>query len=317
MLVGERLAFLILLVVNTLVALLYLLWMVLVDVPVMQKKDPNGEQMHDNRRTFLIKFLVMLLCPVVGPLFFLFSHILYLVFFPTAMDLDDVIFSKERVKIQLKADEERGRNMVPMEEALLVNGAKDMRLVMMNTLKGEVNASLATIAMALNSEDSESSHYAASVLSDGLNDFRLQVQKLLAAMEDEPQEETGCEELLIDYMNGILCQQIFTRIEQANLVRKMAEIAEKLYQKNPARLDGDRYENICLRLLEIEDFETSEKWCLRLTEQHPDQLCAFTCRLKLYFTSKNREAFFETLSALKSSEVVIDNETLELIRIFS
>lgn len=317
MLVGERFAFLIVLLVNFLVALIYLLWMVLVDVPAMQKKDPNGEQMHDNRRTFLIKFLIMILCPVVGPCFFLLSHVLYLVFFPAAMDLEDVIFSKERVKIQLKADEERGRNMVPMEEALSVNEAQDMRLIMMNTLKGEIQSSLSTIAMALSSRDTESSHYAASILSDGLNEFRLQVQKLLAAMEEEQEGETECEEMLIDYMDGILRQQVFTRIEQRNLVQKMAAIAETLYQKDASRLDGQRYENICLRLLEIEDFENSEKWCLRLAEQHKDQLCAYTCRLKLYFTLKNRGAFFETLRALKSSEVVIDNETLELIRIFS
>ena len=30
----------------------------------------------------------------------------------------------------------------------------------------------------------------------------------------------------------------------------------------------------------------------------------------------NREAFFDTLAALKRSAVVIDNETLELIKVF-
>ena len=72
-----------------------------------------------------------------------------------------------------------------------------------------------------------------------------------------------------------------------------------------------------MRLLEIQSFQEAEKWCLRLAEQHPDQLAAYTCRLKLYFTAKNREGFFRTLAELKGSKVVIDRETLELIRTFS
>lgn len=43
----------------------------------------------------------------------------------------------------------------------------------------------------------------------------------------------------------------------------------------------------------------------------------YTCKLKLYFARQDREAFFQTLDTLKKSDVVIDRETLELIRIFS
>lgn len=78
-----------------------------------------------------------------------------------------------------------------------------------------------------------------------------------------------------------------------------------------------QYENVCLRLLEIQDFENSEKWCQRLSEQYPEQLPAYTCRLKLYFTTKDRAAFFQTLDAMKKSDVVLNREALELVRIFS
>ena len=44
---------------------------------------------------------------------------------------------------------------------------------------------------------------------------------------------------------------------------------------------------------------------------------AYTCRLKLYFTMGEKEKFFEVLQELKESDIIIDNETLELIRIFS
>ena len=56
---------------------------------------------------------------------------------------------------------------------------------------------------------------------------------------------------------------------------------------------------------------------MRLAKQYPDQLSSYTCKLKLYFTVKNRGAFFQTLGALKNSNIVIDSDTLEMIRTFS
>lgn len=61
----------------------------------------------------------------------------------------------------------------------------------------------------------------------------------------------------------------------------------------------------------------TEKWCMRLARQHGNALAAYTCRLKLYFTMGEKEKFFEVLQELKESDIIIDNETLELIRIFS
>ena len=77
------------------------------------------------------------------------------------------------------------------------------------------------------------------------------------------------------------------------------------------------YEQLCLRTLEIRDFGNTSKWCARMAERYPEELAAYTCRLKLYFAMQDREAFFQTLESLKLSNVVIDSETLELVRIFS
>ena len=119
----------------------------------------------------------MVLCPVIGPLFFFMGQLFYLLVFWRDVDLADVIFSKERVRTRMKADEERERDIIPLEEAILVNEKKDLRMVMMNVIKEDIRNSLASITLALDSEDSEASHYAAAVLSDELNKFRLYVHR--------------------------------------------------------------------------------------------------------------------------------------------
>lgn len=320
--------FVIILLINAIVAVVYYLWNMLVTISAKsggrRKKNRklNGqdwepeEQMQDNGKAYLIRGFVMILCPIIGPLFFLLSHLLHLALFWSEVDLDDVVFSKERVRIMEKADEERERNVVPLEEAISVNEKKNLRLAMMNMLKGDIQNSLSSIALALNSEDSESSHYASSVLSDRLNEFRIQAQRMYQEIQ-QPEAKAENAQLLLEYMDPVLKQRVFSPMEQSRLVHMMSETAQYLYEKGPSELDVHQYESVALRLLEIKDYDASEIWCLRLTEQYPEQLPAYTCRLKLYFSTKRREAFFETLHALKQSDVVIDHETLELIRLFS
>lgn len=314
----EERVFVILWLLNLLVAVVYLLLGALVVSPLRTRKERKNkvEVRHDNRRTYLLRFVVMVLCPVVGPLFFLLSYVLFRLPLWMQPHLEDVVFSKERVKTHLKADEERERDMIPLEEALFLNKGKDLRMVMMNTIRGDVRSALGVILLALDSEDSETAHYAASVLSGELDEFRTRVRRLCRAMAEEEEGETAAELQLLPYMNDFLKQGVFAELEKKKQTALMAAAAESLYAKNAEQLTEVHYEDVCLRLIEAGDFENAEKWCRRLAAQYPNCLAAYTCRLKLYFSTKNREAFFSTMSALKQSKIVIDQETLELIKVF-
>lgn len=314
----EEKALILVFLLNLLVAVLYLLLGALIVSPLRTREERKAgvEVLHDNRRTYLLRFLVMVLCPIVGPLFFACSYLLFRLPLWMQPHLEDVVFSQERVRSHIKADEERCRNILPLEEAMSVNEKRDLRLVMMNTIRGDVQSTLGAITLALNSEDSETSHYAASVLTSELDEFRVKVRKLRLAIEGEEKGETAAEEELIPYMDGFLKQNLFAEHEGLKMAGILEQAAQSLFEKNPQCMTPELYETVCLRLMDVHDLAGAEKWCLRLAKQHPDCLASYTCRLKLYFAGKNREAFFDTLAALKQSSVVIDHETLELIKVF-
>ena len=104
--------------------------------------------------------------------------------------------------------------------------------------------------LALNSQDSETSHYAASVLRDELNDFRMNVQKLYKEIENEEENDTEYEIMLIDYMGSVLKQKVFAEIEQERFVNIFADTMDKLYLKDRSKITVERYENLCIMLLE-------------------------------------------------------------------
>lgn len=310
----EEKVIILIILINLFVTALYLLWGLVIWPRQVEKKKQEVEY---NRTNYIIKAVVMFLCPLVGPLFLLAGQLFYYILFRQSVDLEDVIFSKDRVETHLKADEERGRNMVSIEEAIAISDKSSLRTLMMNVIKGKIEQSLAAISLALNSEDSEASHYAASVLRDELNDFRATVQNLYNEIQKEDDRQEEYLVLMIDYMNRILVQNVFTSLEQSTFVYQMEEACEILYAKYPEQMTSEFFEWISLRLLAIKDYEKTEKWSKRGKEEFPKELSSYTCLLKLYFTINDRENFFSTMDELKKSTVIIDSETLELIRIFS
>lgn len=236
----SEIVFLCVVVINTLLAIAYFLWGVL-----FHKKNEKGE---NERIAYIIRSVCIFMCPVVGILFFVVGFLIKTIFFRTVVNLDDVIFSKERVNQAVKADEESERNIVPIEEALAVSDKTNLRHLMLNILKGDISESLAAISLSLDSEDSETSHYAAAALSQELNNFRLNVRKMQNAIAEDLEEnkddsskrdEYGIS--LIEYMDKVLKQQVFTNVEQDYFVRIMADTGEMIYQDELAnREKGNR-----------------------------------------------------------------------------
>ena len=297
--------FFIILILNALIAAGYLIW------HLIMKKDT------DNRKQYVMHTMIMLICPVIGILYFFFGFVKYHFVKLGERDLSDVEFSKKRNVARMKADEERERNIVAVEEAILVSDQEKKRTNMLNILLGETDESFSSIALALDSDDSEVAHYAASFLQSKMDSFRETVRKMQQKIEADDIEEEECQEQtlqLIQYMNHMLKQKVFTQVEQIDYVKQMEQLGEKLFQNGRDRITPACYECILGRIMELKEYDEAEVWGNRFSEQYPDQLSAYTLRLKLYFEANRKDKFFEVLDQLRASAVVVDNQTLEMIR---
>ena len=297
--------FLIVVIINCLIAAVYLLWY------LVFKRD------QDNRKQYIMHTVIMVLCPVIGPLLFLCSFLKYHFLVFGDRDLSDVEFSKSRHKPRLKADEERERNIVPVEEAILISDKEKKRKNMLNVLLGETDDALSSIAMALNSDDSEVAHYAASFLQSKLDVFRENVRRAMQIIQEKESREEPCTEdilALIRYMEQLLKQKVLTQLEQTDYVGQMEGLCQKVYDMAKDQIDPICYSGICRLLIDLKAYDRAEVWGERFAAQYPDQLQAYKLRMRLYFEMEEKDKFFETLDQLKSSNVVIDNQTLKLIR---
>lgn len=297
--------FVIVLILNALAAVGYLIWYLIL------KKDT------DNRKQYVMHTVIMLICPVVGILYFFFAFLKYHLLKMGERDLSDVEFSKKRHAPRVKADENRERNIVAVGEAILVSDQEKKRTNMLNVLLGETEESLSAIALALDSDDSEVAHYAASFLQSKMDTFRENVREMQQKIEERNIEDEVCQEQILElirYMNHMLKQRVFMQVEQLDYVEQMEQLCEKLFQNTRARMIPACYEWILVRLMELGEYDKAQLWGQRFCEQYPDQLSSYTLRMKLYFETSRKDDFFEVLAQLRASSVVIDNKTLELIR---
>ena len=291
-----------LLILNMIFIIIYLIW----NQRQENRKDPG----------VYMKAGVMFLCPIIAPVFLCISYVLHRAFISAGIDLSDVVFDKEKTERFMHPDEEVEKNMVSIEEALEVTDKKNLRTLMMNVIRGDYKESLSSISSALNSEDSETSHYAASVLQDVLNDFRSNVQEKYQLSKQEGLSQISQCIGLVEYMEPILKQKILTDLEQLSMVEKAEEVMEIAWNKNKSRISSNIYEKLCQMLLEVKEYEKCEKWSKRLKTQYPKKLSSYTIQMKLYFSCGEREKFFQVMNELKASDIAIDNETLEMIRVF-
>lgn len=293
------------LIVNALIAAGYLIWFLIF------KRDT------DNRKQYVMHAVIMLLCPVVGIFYFFFAFLKYHFIKTGDRDLSDVEFSKKRYVSIVKADENRERNIVSVEEAILVSDQEKKRANMLNILLGETEESLSAIALALDSDDTEVAHYAASFLQSKMDKFRDTVRKTLQEIEEKDIREEECRKRIVElirYMNHTLKQNIFTQVEQRDYVEQMEALCEKMFQKARYNIPPECYVWLLERIMELEEYDKAELWGDRFNEQYPTNLASYKLRLKLYFETNQKDKFFEVLDRLRASTILVDKQTLELIR---
>ena len=86
--------------------------------------------------------------------------------------------------------------------------------MLLNVLKKDVRRSLSSIALAMENADSETSHYATSVVTDVLSDFRGTAQNAAEALKRDPGNvEVG--KLLLEHLLTALQYNLLTGAEKS------------------------------------------------------------------------------------------------------
>ncbi|MGB8452022.1 MAG: hypothetical protein WCD89_06790 [Anaerocolumna sp.] len=260
-------------------------------------------------------FVFMLTCPLIGPCFLLLSRGLKLLFYKKEIDMEDLSFHTENLEMIIGPDFNKEINVVPVEEALLISDNFNKRRVILDVLKEDYNNSLIVITSALESEDSETSHYVASVIADVKSNFKVTVQKMQENSEKYP-EDIEIRYLLIDYIHQFLVKNVLSEIEEITYIQQYMQLMEDLFYYHKEAVTGRMYKQVIYHLLKIGNSSAALLWGERALNENINDLEAYKGILKLYYETGNKFKFFEILNKLKKSDIEFDNECIELVRYY-
>ena len=266
------------------------------------------------RATTILHGLFYLVCPVVGPTAFLLNWILNLILRSKRFDSESLTFSTERTKAVLLPDERAEMNYIPILDALEMDETSQLRQLMMNLLKNKSLLDMKNMTRAIASDDVETSHYAATSLTNFLSQFRSTARAKILRIEQIPDDVPTLLEA-IEFFRMVLEAHIMDDIEQKSYVYTQENLNERLFEQNRWYLKSEHYLSLVDLLIDIKDFPNALKWSKRAEECRPNELDTYKAMLHVQYAMGNQRDIFETLEELKNSDVFVDQETLDLIRI--
>lgn len=291
------------LIVSTFISIIYIL------VKCVKKQYGEG----------VIKGGLMLITPVFGPILLLFSKVFSEIlnkFKVDYLDTTELAINKEksRSEIILADDIQRGINKVPIEEALLEADSENVRRVLLDILKSDFETSIPILVKAIESDDSEVSHYASAAISDVLSKFKKN-QKLMEENLTEDEDNISLLNEYMEYMYRYLNYGVFPETEFIGYCKIYGELMEKKWSRFSSFMKPIEITNWITMLVKKDSKEEAKVWLDRIQLQYPDELESYKARLQ-YAYRYERADFVQCIRDIKKSSVELDEETVEFVRFF-
>lgn len=212
-------------------------------------------------------------------------------------------------------DHEEERNRVPMMEKLSLDSYELRRQSMMETLSdGDAMDYLDVLRMAMENDDSETSHYASSIMMMLQSRVQSSAQQKLRAMEQRPGDEEAalvCEEALYQLLTaGLLDAQSLRRYEAAYVKLSDSLMAAGI----PRECVLSHRAAWCLRQ---GDYATAARVLDCYLAQYPESEEAVYDQVCLYIGAHDIEGLRRFRRTLGARPVKLTSRTLKLLRVFA
>lgn len=222
---------------------------------------------------------------------------------------EDIEIEKEIILFTDRVNKERDTNVVPLEETLLINDTKTKRQQLLHALKKDTIDYIDMLSMAVKDEDVETSHYAASAISEIKRNLDLKLQALSVQYEDNKKDKQVQEDY-IKVLENYLNTNLLDSFEEKKLLNIYMDVLNNLINELPSE---SNYNKIIDALFKLRDMSKAEKYCTEYLLKYNSEE-AYLAKLKFYYLIKDKNKFNDLFNELLSSSVNLSNKGLNIIR---
>ncbi|OXS52644.1 hypothetical protein B1A99_32840 [Cohnella sp. CIP 111063] len=219
-----------------------------------------------------------------------------------------------RIGVFHGVEKQRELDVVPIEDALVASRHQDRRQALIEVLKQDTIKYIEVLQLAVNNEDTETSHYAVSAIMEIKRKLLISLQELEVRYEqDQNHAETAKAyiEILTAYVkSGFLDERTKRKYQYTYLFvltnyLNQNEEEESLFA---AKLETE---------IELGLYSDAEQTAQRYVECYPLSEQAYMALLKYYFIVRSSRKLELTLNRLKNSPIRLSNAGLTAVRFWS
>lgn len=220
-----------------------------------------------------------------------------------------------RDAIHTKVDIQKELDVIPIEEALLVNDHVTRRRVMIDVLKEDAGQYMKVLRTAVQNEDTETSHYAVSAIMEVKRKLALALQRCSSDYERNPdslQVAQRYRDVLKQYMDsGYLDDRTLRSYEEVYL-----GLLDQIIMTGTVGINRDFEEKMMCEMKRA-SYKEAEQTGISYLTKFPDREEPYLRLIELYYTTKAPNSMHRMIQALKESDTVLTNHGLTLVRYWS
>jgi hypothetical protein len=261
------------------------------------------------RKGVVLQFLILLSCPFIS-IFFIYA-MLKKVYARDALpdwllrreDYDDFVIKSP--------DIEEETNLIPFNEALILNDNKTKRKMLIDLLKGEFLKNVDALELALQSDDSETSHYAATAIQQVKSDLMKNMRKIEEKLANE--NDVILLESYRDMIKHYIRIEFLDERTRKKYTYKYIHTLDRLLEQSPTS-DSRNYLEKIEAALYLAEHHIALKTAEQFLSLFPDKEEAYFASMNVHYTMKNKTEFKRVINRLRSSDIKLSPNRLNQLR---
>ncbi|OLN23555.1 hypothetical protein BTO30_03780 [Domibacillus antri] len=209
-------------------------------------------------------------------------------------------------------DTEAEINIIPIDDALVLNDNKIKRKMLIDLLKGEFMKNVDALELALQNEDSETSHYAATAVQQAKSDLLKNMRGLEAQLADN-EADYDVLEAYRDTLKQYIRIEFLDENTRKKYMYSYLQTLDKLIHLSPAR-DARNLEEKIKVALSLNEHKSARETAEQFLALFPDHEEAYFCAMNVHFHMRNEPDFKHVLNQLASSGTRLSPDGLNQLR---
>lgn len=215
---------------------------------------------------------------------------------------------------RIEVEENSDMQVVPLEEALLVNDAKVRHSMMLNILHKNPNEYIGMLQRASNSDDMEVTHYATTMMMEIMTEYEKKLQEYEKSYQKNPSDKGLLREYIFyldEFIHSKLATGNIEKIHRRNLAKLLEEYMNG--REQIGRMIFISIENYLL----LGENDRARELLERAKKEYPDDERVYRLYGHYFHSEKDYESIQKMVSYIKENQIYLSHEGRDWLTFWS